>query len=81
MRVSYHLFYLELGISFHPMQESYHEFGYLVTHSWMKSLWEKLSFFKIKAVFADVSPHFPREDNQFIMQVLMQAGYTGETLR
>jgi hypothetical protein len=23
MQVSYHLFYLELGLSFHPMQESY----------------------------------------------------------
>jgi len=81
MRVSYHL-YLELGISFHPMQESYHEFGYLVTpHSWMKALWEKLSFFNVKVVLADVSPHFPQEDDQFIMKVLMQAGYTGETLR
>jgi hypothetical protein len=81
MRVSYHLFYLELGLSFHPMQESYQEFGHLTTHSWMKMLWEKLSLFDIKAVFADISPHFLRDGNQFLMQVLLWAGYKGETLR
>ncbi len=81
MRVSYHLFYLKLGLSFRPMQESYQEFGHLATHSWMKMLWEKLSLFDIEAVFADVSPHYPQDGDQFIMQVLLRAGYKGETLR
>ena len=81
MQVSYHLFYLELGLYFHPMQESYQEFGHLATHSWMKMLWEILSLFDIKAVFADISPHFPQDGNQFIMQVLLRVGYKGETLR
>jgi hypothetical protein len=44
----------------------------------MKSLWEKLSFFNIEAVFTDVSPYFLRESNQFIMQVIIRAGYKGE---
>ena len=81
MQVSYHLFYLELGLSFCPMQESYQEFGHLAMHSWMKSFWEKLSFFNIEALFAGVTPHFLQEGNQFIMQVLIRAGYKGETLR
>ena len=81
MQVSYHLFYLELGLSFHPMQESYQEFGHLATHSWMKMLWEKMSLFDIEVVFADISPHFPRDGDQFIMQVLSKAGYKGEALR
>ena len=63
------------------MQESYQEFGHLATHSWMKMLWEKLSLFDVKAVIADVSPNFLRDGNQFLMQVLLQAGYKGETLR
>jgi hypothetical protein len=81
MQVSYHLFYLELGLSFHPMQESYQEFGHLATHSWMKMLWEKLSLFDIEVVFVDVTPHYPQDGDQFLMQVLLWAGYKGETLR
>ncbi len=72
MRVFYHLFYLKLGLSFHPMQESYQEFGHLATHSWMKMLWEKLSLFDIEVVFVDVTPHYPRDGDQFLMQVYGQ---------
>jgi hypothetical protein len=41
----------------------------------------KKSLFKIHAVFVDFPLQFPREGNQFIMQVLIRAGYTGEALR
>jgi hypothetical protein len=36
--------------------------------------------FDIHTVVADLSLKFPREGNQFIMQVLVKAGYTGEAL-
>lgn len=67
MRVSYHLFYVKLGLSFRPIQESYVKFGHLATHSWMKMLWEKLSLFDMEAVFTDVSPHYLQDGNQFII--------------
>ena len=45
MRQSYFLLYVKLGLSFQPLQESFQQYGYLATHSWMKKLWEKLSMF------------------------------------
>ncbi len=81
MKTSYSLFFAELGLSFTPLQESYSHYGFLVTHSWMKMLWEKLSMFDIKVVITDVAHKYPQQGNQFIMQALLRAGYTGETLR
>jgi hypothetical protein len=46
----------------------------------MKMLWKKLSMFDIHTVIADLTMEFPREGDQFIMQVLVRAGYTGEAL-
>jgi hypothetical protein len=46
----------------------------------MKMLWEKLSMFDVHTVVADLSLKFPREGDQFIMQVLVKVGYTGEAL-
>ncbi len=43
-------------------------------------LWEKLSKFNVKAVVADFNQAFPRDGNQFIMQVLIQSGYSNKTL-
>ncbi len=43
-------------------------------------LWEKLFKFNVKAVVADFSRAFPRDGNQFIMQVLIQSRYSNETL-
>ncbi len=81
MKTSYSLFFTELSLSFTPLPESYSCYGFLVTHSWMKMLWEKLSMFDIKVVIADIAHKYPRQGNQFIMQALLRAGYTGETLR
>jgi hypothetical protein len=81
MKTSYSLFFAELGLSFTPLQESCSCYSFLITHSWMKMLWEKLSMFDIKVVIADIAHEYPRQGNQFIMQALLRAGYTGETLR
>jgi hypothetical protein len=81
MQTSYSLFYVEAGLSFHPLQESYACYGGLVTHSWMKMLWEKLSALNVKLVIADGAQTYPLENDQFIMQVLISKGYSGETLR
>jgi hypothetical protein len=80
MQTSYSLLFLELGLSFHPLQESYDWFKGLVTHSWVKMLWEKLSKFKVRAVVANIQSTLPRNGDQFIMQVLIQSGYSIEAL-
>ncbi len=81
MQASYSLFFVEAGISFQPLQESYAQYGCLVTHSWMKMLWEKLSTFDVKIILADNTLQFPRENDQFIMKALIEKGYLGDMLR
>ncbi len=67
MKASYSLFFAELGLSFTQLQKSYSPDGFLVTHSWMKMLWEKLSMFNIKVVITDIAHKYPRQGDQFIM--------------
>jgi hypothetical protein len=81
MHISHSLLFVELGMSFQPLQEDYEKLGYLVTHSWMKMPWEKLSLFDMKIIIPDTLLKFPREGDQFIMQVLFQAGYGADALR
>ena len=81
MQTLYSLFFLGLGLSFQPLLESYKRFGYLVTHSWMKTLWEKVSTFDVKVVIADTDQQFPPEKDQFIMQALISRGYSRDMLK
>ncbi len=78
MPTLYSLLYVELGLSFQLLQEQYNKYGYLATHSWMKTLWEKLSMFNMHIIVADQPLEFPREGDQFIMQVLIKARYTSK---
>jgi hypothetical protein len=80
MRASHSLFLLELGISTQPLQESYEKYSFLSTHSWMKMLWEKLSMFGVQMIISDGELMYPREDNRFLMQVLIEKGYSWEIL-
>ncbi len=81
MQASYSLFFVELGISFQPLQESYSKYGFLSTHSWMKMLWGKVSMFGVKTVVADWTMEYPREGDRFIMQLLFEMGYPREILQ
>jgi hypothetical protein len=73
-------FFVELGLSFQPLQESFDQFEFLATNSWMKILWEKLPKFGMKVVVADFNADYPCEGDPFIMQVLIQSGYSKEML-
>jgi hypothetical protein len=63
MQTSHSLLFVELGLSFQPLQESYKRYGYLVTHTWMKMLWKKLSMFNMQEVIAGQPEEYPREVN------------------
>jgi hypothetical protein len=77
----YSLLFIEVGLSLQPLQELYECYGYLATHSWMKMLWEKLLTFNMKLIVADTNQQYPRVNDQFIMQVLIKSGYSGDTLK
>jgi hypothetical protein len=81
MKKLYSLLFVEVGLSFQPLQESYDCYGYLATHLWIKMLWEKLSKFDMKLIVADFNQSYPCKNNQFIMQVLIRSGYLNNTLR
>jgi hypothetical protein len=81
MKASYSLFLVEMGLSFQPLQKSYEWRNFLLTHSWMKMLWEKVSMFGLKVVVADFHLKYPREGDCFIMQVLIKLGYSKDKLR
>jgi hypothetical protein len=81
MQTLYSLLFVKVGLSFHPLQEPYERYGYLATHSWMKMLWEKLSTFNVKLIEANTIQKYPRENNQFIMQVLVKSGHSGDMLK
>ena len=81
IQITHSFLLVELGLSFQPLQENYKKHGHLVTHSWMKMFWEKLSMFDITVIIPNSLLTYPREDDQFIMQVLLWVGYNADALR
>jgi hypothetical protein len=81
MQTSYGYMTLELGVSFQPFQASYSRFAFLATHSWMKMLWEKVDKFGLTIKTSTGSLSFPRRGDRFLMLVLMERGYSQETVR
>jgi hypothetical protein len=80
MQISHSLLLVELGMSFQPLQVNYKNHNHLVTHTWMKMLWEKLSMFEMMVIIPENSQGFPREGDKFIMLVLLRAGCSKEDL-
>ncbi len=80
MQISHSLLLVKLGMSFQPLQVNYENHNHLITHTWMKMLWEKLSMFEMMVIIPENSRGFPREGDKFIMQVLLHAGYGKEDL-
>jgi hypothetical protein len=70
MQVSMELLILELGILEQPLLEQFEKYGARVTLLWLKSLWEKVSRFKIEVKLSslDISP--PREGDSWFMKAV-----------
>ena len=71
MRTSFELFLLELGLSFQPFHVEYAQHSELVTHSWMKMLWEKVWSFGIKVDVTDTEPGFARVGDCFLNRIFL----------
>jgi hypothetical protein len=76
MQVSMELLITKLGISPQPLQESYAKYGKWITHSWLKSIWEKVDKFNITIEVATMPIEPPQEGDKWFMQAAMEAGVT-----
>jgi hypothetical protein len=61
LQTSLELLVVDLGLSFQPFQVSYEHFGDWVTMSWLKRVWEKVSFFGFFLSVCNLPACYPRE--------------------
>jgi len=81
MQISYSLLLVELGLPFQPLQVDDKKYDHLVTHTWMKMLWEKVSMFGIIMTTPSASGGLLREGGEVIMQMILRAGYNFDEVK
>jgi hypothetical protein len=72
---------VDLGLSFQPFRVSYDQYGDWVTTSWLKRVWEKVSFFDFVLTVTNLPTSYPREGDNWLMARFIAMGYTAEELR
>ncbi len=70
-----------LGLSFQPFHVSYDQYGDWVTTSWLKRVWEKVSFFDFVLTVTNLPTSYRWEGNDWLMARFIAMGYTAEELR
>ena len=70
MLVSFELMVIELGLSIQPFQAQYHKFQEWITHSWLKSIWEKVSMFSVTIDVIPLPIQPRREGDGWFMQAI-----------
>ena len=79
-RASLEFMSIEMGVSDQPLQESYRRYQDRVTHSWLKSLWEKCDLLDIWIEFNDVKLSPPRSRDKWLMREFYRLGYDSKAL-
>ena len=74
------MFVLELGLSNQPFEVPYEPNKDLVTHSWIKTLWEKISLFGVKVELGNLDIPFPKRGDKWLLREFLQVGYSGVEL-
>ncbi len=69
-----------LGLSFQPFQVSYEHFKDWVTTSWLKRVWEKVSFFGFTLSVNNLTVCYPREGDDWLMSRFIARGYMANEL-
>ena len=72
---------VDLGLSFQPFRFSYDQYGDWVTTSWLKRVWEKVSFFDFELTINNLPTSYPREGDDWLMARFIAMRYTKEQLR
>ena len=80
MSVSLELLIVELGVSAEPLQESIKRYKSWVIWTWLVSVWEKCDIFDVLINFNENFLKLPREQDQWIMQMFVAAGFNKEEL-
>jgi hypothetical protein len=75
MSVSMELLITELGVSAQPLCKSFLNYGSWVTHTWLRSLWEKVDKFDITVEIAPLSMVPLQEGDKWFMQAVVEAGF------
>jgi len=81
LRTTLHHMQVEMGVRVCPLQYKYEVWEGLVTDSWVKALWEKVSKFNIKLdiKYDELLP--PKErDKCLMLEALVEAGWRGNDL-
>ena len=80
LQTSSELLVVDLGLSFQPFRVSYKQYGDWVTTSWLKRVWEKVSFFDFVLMINNLPTSYPREGDDWLMARFIATGYTAEEL-
>ena len=81
MQTSLAYLVLEMGVSLQPLQQSYKEYSDWITHSWLKTLWEKLDLFHVLVEFHDSPIKMGRERDKWLMLELKRLGLSKQELK
>ena len=74
LQSSMEMFIIELGLSNQPLTEKYSRSSHWVTHSWIKSLWEKIDLFCIEVDLGNIKITPPRVGDDWLMRRFVQMG-------
>ena len=80
LQSSMEMFTIELGLSNQPLTEKYSQVSHWVTHSWIKSLWEKIDIFGMEVELGNIEIMPPRVGDDWLMRRLIQMGCTRKEL-
>ena len=81
MQTSLELLVIELGRSIQPFGEDYNLYQEWVTHSWLKSLWEKLSILLIDIKLGLLPLQLPHSVNDYWLMIKLEKICTPDELR
>ncbi len=81
LQTSMEYFILELGLmATLPFSFAYNKYKRLVTHCWLKTLWEKCDAYKIRVAIKNVKKQPPQEGNMWFNQALIEEGYSADQI-
>ena len=74
------MFIVELGLSSQPLSEKYSTGSHWVTHSWIKSVWEKTDLFGIEVELGNIDIGPPRVGDDWLMNRFLRMGCSRKEL-
>ena len=74
LQSSMEMLVIELGLSSQPLLEKYAVGSNWTTHSWIRSLWEKIDLFNIQVTIGNIDISPPRVGDEWLMRRFMKMG-------